>query len=142
MKFRSRKNIFSYLIFAFTAAIIIFACIQEYIEEGFSLSAAPLYIISLIILVFLGGMATTHYIVTPSHIIYKCGFINGKIEINNIHEIVKGKTMHVGFKPALATKGLIIKYNKFDDIYISPETNDAFIEAVLKINPDIKITLP
>ena len=47
--------------------------------------------------------------------------------------------MHVGFKPALATKGLIIKYNKYDDIYISPNSNDTFIEAVLKINSNIKI---
>lgn len=119
-----------------------FACIQGYREEGFSMDIIPLYIISLLMYTFLIGMFTTHYIITPTDIIYKCGFINGKIEIYSIKEIVKGKTMHVGFKPALATKGLIIKYNKFDDIYISPETNDTFIEAVLKINPDIKITLP
>ena len=109
-------------------------------DEGFSLSIMPLYIISLLVIIFVTGMISTHYIIADSHVIYKCGFINGKIKISSIHEIIKGKTMYVGFKPALATNGLIIKYNKFDDIYISPNTNDTFIEAILKIKSDIKIT--
>ena len=108
-------------------------------DEGFSLSIIPLYIISLLVIIFVTGMISTHYIITASHVVYKCGFIKGKIKISRIHEIIKGKTMHVGFKPALATKGLIIKYNKYDDIYISPNSNDTFIEAVLKINSNIKI---
>jgi len=43
--------------------------------------------------------------------------------------------MHVGLKPATATKGLIIKYDKYNDIYISPDSNESFVEAILKINP-------
>ncbi len=140
MKFYSRKNIFTYILFAFTVITLVIACIQGYMDEGFSISIIPLYIISLLVIIFVTGMISTHYIITASHVIYKCGFITGKIKISSIHEIIKGKTMYVGFKPALATKGLIIKYNKFDDIYISPNSNDTFIEAVLKVKSDIKIT--
>ena len=48
--------------------------------------------------------------------------------------------MWVGFKPATARKGLIIKYDKFNDLYISPETNDLFINKILELNDQIKIT--
>jgi hypothetical protein len=35
---------------------------------------------------------------------------------------------------------LIIKYGKFDEIYMSPETNDEFINSLLKLNDAVKIT--
>ncbi len=55
-------------------------------------------------------------------------------------EVIKGKTLWVGLKPATARKGLIIKYGKFDEIYISPQTNDEFINRLLELNDAIKIT--
>lgn len=48
--------------------------------------------------------------------------------------------MWAGTKPALATKGLIIKFNKYDEIYIAPEDSDIMINAFLKINPEIIIS--
>ena len=42
-------------------------------------------------------------------------------------------------KPATALKGLIIKYNKYDEIYISPKTNESFVAEILKLNPEVKI---
>ncbi len=46
----------------------------------------------------------------------------------------------VGLKPALAEKGLIIKYNKFDTIYIAPESNEELIKDLLAINTAILVT--
>lgn len=66
----------------------------------------------------------TYYQIKDGKLIYRSGFIHGEIDINNIKEIIKGKTMWVGLKPALATGGLIIKYNRFDDIYLAPKNND------------------
>ena len=65
--------------------------------------------------------------------------MNGKIEISRIHEIVVGKTLWAGNRPAMASKGLIIKYDKYEDLYISPDTNEKFITEILKHKPDIKI---
>lgn len=48
--------------------------------------------------------------------------------------------MWTGLKPATARNGLIIKYNKFDEIYISPETNDTFVDKILELNGNIVIT--
>lgn len=82
----------------------------------------------------------TFYKIENDQLIYHSGFLKGKIEIRSIKEILKGKTMWSGIKPALAQNGLIIKFNKFDRIYIAPENNDEIIEDLLKINSEIKIT--
>ncbi len=81
----------------------------------------------------------TDYKLTDALLIYKCGPLRGKIKINSIKEIVVGKTLWVGLKPATARNGLIVKFNKYDEIYISPETNEMFISEILKRNPEIKI---
>lgn len=82
----------------------------------------------------------TSYKLSEDELFYRCGPIKGKIEISKITEIIKRKTLWVGLKPATARNGLIIKYNKYDEIYISPETNELFIEKILEINGKIKIS--
>jgi hypothetical protein len=82
----------------------------------------------------------TYYKVQGNLLIYHSAFLGGKIEIPKIREIVKEKTMWVGVRPALATKGLIIKYNTFDETYIAPEDNNEMVDDLLKINAGIKVT--
>ncbi len=47
--------------------------------------------------------------------------------------------MWSGIKPALARNGLIIRYHKYDEIYIAPESNDEMIDDLMKLNPSIKV---
>ena len=82
----------------------------------------------------------TEYELTKTELKYKSGPIKGKIIIDEITEIIKNKTLWSGLKPATSRNGLIIKYKKFEEIYISPETNDIFINKILEINKSIKIT--
>ncbi|WP_353087933.1 PH domain-containing protein [Flavobacterium sp.] len=42
-------------------------------------------------------------------------------------------------KPALDIKGFIITYNQFEDIFVSPQHADTFLQELKKINPTIKI---
>src|SRR5690554_1462479 len=88
----------------------------------------------------LWALVHTYYQIKDDKLIYRSGFIHGEIDINNIKEIIKGKTMWVGLKPALATGGLIIKYNRFDDIYLAPKNNEELIEDLLKLNRDIVVS--
>jgi len=48
--------------------------------------------------------------------------------------------MWSGTKPALAKNGLIIKYSKYDEIYLAPENNNEMVTDLLKINPNIKVS--
>lgn len=82
----------------------------------------------------------TSYKIENSELIYRSGFLRGKIGISNIQEILKGKTMWSGIKPAIARNGIIIKFNNYDEIYIAPENNNELISDLLKVNSEIKIT--
>ena len=85
----------------------------------------------------------TNYELSDGLLKYKSGPFSGSIEINDIKEIVEGKTSWVGNKPATATNGLIIKHGKFkDEIYISPNSNELFVKEIIKINPEVKIVQP
>ncbi len=84
----------------------------------------------------------TRYQIRGHTFYYKSGYIKGEIDIGSIRPILKGKTRWVGVKPALATGGLIVKYNRYDDVYIAPEASDALIADLLTINPSIQVTPP
>ncbi|MCW2262306.1 MULTISPECIES: PH domain-containing protein [Sphingobacterium] len=79
------------------------------------------------------------YTIDTPYFSYRTCIFRGKIAIDKIHKIEIGKTLWVGFKPAAARKGLIIHYNKYEEIYISPDGNDNFVNELLQYNPAIKI---
>ncbi|MCW1953016.1 MAG: PH domain-containing protein [Flavobacteriia bacterium] len=82
---------------------------------------------------------TTKYWIKDGHLHYTSAFLKGKIPVTSIRKIVKGKTMWVGLKPALAKNGLIIHYNRFDEIYMAPQSNDKMVAELLEIHPSIEI---
>lgn len=94
---------------------------------------------SLPFLLLLWVYFSTAYWIQDHHLHYRSAFIRGKISIIRIDEIQLNKTLWVGVKPALATKGIIIKYNTHDEIYIAPIDNEALANELIAINPDIKI---
>jgi hypothetical protein len=81
----------------------------------------------------------TKYKIEDNSIRYQFGFIRGSVSIEDIKMIQLGKTMWVGRKVGLASKGMIITYNRFDEIYFTPKEQDLFLEELQKINPNIKI---
>ena len=138
LKFKSKKD---KLFEALTIGIVVF-CIGIIIKTGFAtgLDKWSVLILLLVCGFLLWSYYGTYYELTQMHIKYNCGPIKGKVEIKEIREIIKGQTLWVGLKPATARKGLIIKYGKFDEIYMSPQTNDEFINRLLELNDAIKIT--
>lgn len=83
----------------------------------------------------------TKYSIKAEILYFYSGPFRGKININSIRKIEhhSGLIVPVTYKPALDTKGIIIYYNSFDDIYISPNQEAIFLEELLKINPNIKV---
>lgn len=82
----------------------------------------------------------TYYILSPNGLEYHCGPMRGSIRLERIREIVKGRTLWIGFRPATARKGLIVKFDRFNEIYISPKTNELFLDCILELKSDIAIT--
>lgn len=81
----------------------------------------------------------TSYAIQEGKLYYRSAFINGNIDIQTIRKVDMNSTMWSGIKPALATKGMIIYFNRFDEIYIAPENNEAMISDLLEINPEIQV---
>lgn len=83
----------------------------------------------------------TNYKVDAKNLFWKSGPFKGTIAIHSIRKIEfhKGIVIPVIWKPALSHVGLIITYNNYDDIYISPENREEFVQKLTKINPNINL---
>mgnify|MGYP002786271448 FL=1 len=76
------------------------------------------------------------YRITEKELQIKCLFLyNLKIPIENIREVRPSRDL--SSSPALSLNRLRIRYNKFDDILISPQNQDQFIAELLARNPNI-----
>ena len=142
MKFDSKKDIlFSVTILGINAlliAITVVGIVNGDMENSDYWSL--ILILAVVGLLFWLYFGTNYELSKKDGLIYRSGPFNGKINTDRIKEIVKGKTLWVGSRPATARKGLIIKYDKYNELYISPKTNESFITKILELNSGIKIT--
>jgi hypothetical protein len=111
---------------------------MDWKKDGMIMWGVQIFI-SLMSLVLLWMYFSMSYIIDKKYLIYRSGFIHGKIPIGKIHKIIKGDTVYTGFRIARARKGLRILYNRFDEIYISPENEETFIEELLRNNDSITV---
>ncbi|MGO3706398.1 MAG: PH domain-containing protein [Mesonia hippocampi] len=91
------------------------------------------------LILFLWIYFDTGYKTDTTYLYYRSAFIDGRIEISKIVQLHVGKTMWSGLKPAISSGGIIIKYSKYDEIYIAPQDNDKFVNDLLTLNPKIKV---
>ena len=143
MKFKSRKDIFFK---SLTVLMISFLLSMAFIEIYIVGLNEPINVFTTIISLsaiglFIWVYFSTEYELTQSELKYKSGPLSGEIKIERIREIIKDRTLWSNLKSATAKNGLIIKYEKYEQIYISPKTNESFIEKILEINENIKITI-
>ena len=142
MKFDSKKDILFRIVIlgvnAFMIGITIVLIHDGEMEKDQYLGL--IYTVPAIGLLFWLYFGTNYELTKENGLTYRSGPFKGKISLDRITEIVKGKTLWVGFKPATSRKGLIVKYDKYNEIYISPKTNESFIEKILELNGKIKIT--
>lgn len=139
--FKSRKDPLFGWIIIIVVSIMLILSISDIILSGLQLESFILLCINLAVSTLLFWIFFgTKYELDKKEIKYFCGPFKGKILISDIKEIKKNTTKWVGLKPATARKGLVIKYKKSNEIYISPDTNDAFIKEILKLRANIKIS--
>lgn len=134
--FKAKKGLFwIYMVCALGLPFLIFldkSLLQsDYWWISFALAFMPF-------LLFLWIYTSTKYAIDSCYLYYQSAFVKGKLEIEKITEIHQNKTLWAGVKPAMATKGLIIKFG-YDEIYIAPENNNELIGYLLKVNPHIII---
>ncbi|WP_316802002.1 PH domain-containing protein [Pedobacter nototheniae] len=140
MKFNSRKSLGFKIVILATAILLPSTAIFSYFNTHSTFSTLFSAIICLGTSCFLLWIYfATFYKITGNELTYRSGPINGKILISQIIEIQTNASNFVGLKPAMAAKGLIVKYNRWDEIYLSPKREQDFIAELLIVNPAIKV---
>lgn len=140
--FKNKRNyrVFAEILLYLSPAILLILAVSYYQDkpmiEAFYASLYMTILTQGLIAIF---FFTTRYKLDEKYFYYRSGFIFGKIEVSSIHKLDLNKTLFVGMRPATSRNGIIIYYNKYDEIYISPENNVEFAEALLELNPEIKI---
>ena len=129
-RFLSTKNTFT---IAILWGIVLFFVVMLALnfEKGND-PIIPMVIISLVTGFVLWVLLDTRYVIKNNFLLYRSGPIRGRVDISKIKSIKRysGLNLPVMLKPALDTKGFIITYNVFDDLFISPIQSDIFIAEI------------
>ena len=133
--FYSRKSLLTSLLFGGTALVLLGVGVLALLTPSTPALWLP-------VLIPAAGMAwiwfDTRYIIDGPYLYYQSGPFRGQVAIADIRSVVVNKTLWVGFRPALATGGLIIRYNRWDEIYISPRNPERFLAVLTERNPRIE----
>lgn len=136
MKFKAKRGVYLKVLTAvfLVAPLLTIGFVPEVVEK-------PVIVVILFIpcLLFVWIYADTSYKIQNGKLFYRSGFLRGSMSITEIQKIVKGKTAWSGVRPATAFKGLLIVSGTGDEVYISPESNDVFLNELLKLNDQIKV---
>jgi general stress protein CsbA len=141
MIFKSAVSKLNKYIYVGVILFLLLLTIPAFFEDSYEPFLVLFSIHSLVILFLVWTYKTTFYKIENTNLHWKSGPFKGKIDITKINRIEYHKGIYVPtiWKPALSHIGLIITYNKYDDIYISPENSEKFIGQLLETNPNITI---
>lgn len=79
------------------------------------------------------------YEIKDNYLHYNMIYPKGRINISTITKIDANTTKWAGLKAGTSLTGIIIYYNAFDELFISPENQDVFLKMLKEKNPGIEI---
>ena len=128
--------------------LILLAILIPVITGILAISKAPVreyltvlpFLVACVLVFYLITYFTTSYKIDSEFLRYRCLVFFGKVKVKSIRRIEVGKNLYSGMKPATAMKGLIIYYDKYEEVYISPIDNEEVVNVLLKINPQIEVS--
>jgi len=81
----------------------------------------------------------TKYKISNTILNISSGPLKKNIPVRLITKVEIGNTMWIGYKLGLSKGGLIIHYNQYDEIYITPINVDEFCSTLKRIHSEIEI---
>jgi hypothetical protein len=90
-----------------------------------------------IVLIFIGFLfflivKTTYYVFQENELVCYSLFFKRVIAYSSIRKVEKQKGLYAGLKMSTAWKGIVVHYNKYDELLISPEPEEEFILEIEK----------
>lgn len=141
MKFRTRRDNTFKLIFLGISILFALLIGESFLFINFSVSYIFVFdsIMVVLWLFVIWIFLDTSYELTDKEISARSGPLFRSVSLENIDKVIVGQTSWDGIKFALAKGGLLIKYKETKHLYISPKSNDDFIEALKSKAPSIEI---
>ena len=104
--------------------------ITTFYQEGIYAYFVISSILTLILAYLISLYYNTSYLLHHDYLRCSSGWIVKKITYQAIKKIEKNNGLYIGWKLSLALNGLIIYYHDGNELFISPENIDQFIESL------------
>ena len=90
-------------------------------------------------LLYWGMFRSTHYTFETDTLLCRSLIFKRRISYESIRKIEKNTSLYAGLKMSTAFRGIIIHYNKFDELFVSPTESERFISLLLEKNSVIAV---
>ena len=131
MLFRAKKDYTFLIVFLFVlllySGISLFTIIYE---DDYSVIWVFLIILTFLALLFISIYKTTYFRLDQHNLFCKSLIFKKEIPYSSIKKVEKQQGIYVGIKFSTAWKGIIVHYNKYDELLISPENEEIFIVKI------------
>jgi len=128
MRFETKRDNTFPIIFLFV--FILYSGIASYsiiAENDYSViwpfSGVLLFLALLLYLI----IKTTYFVFEENQLVCRSLFFKRNISYSDIRKVEKQKGLYAGLKMSTAWKGLVVHYNKYDELIISPKREEEFI---------------
>ena len=131
MLFRAKKDYTFLIVFLFVlllySGISLFTIIYE---DDYSVIWVFLIVLTFLALLFISIYKTTYFRLDQHNLFCKSLVFKKEIPYSSIRKVEKQQGIYAGVKFSTAWKGIIVHYNKYDELLISPENEEIFIAKI------------
>lgn len=117
-------------------AIIVLLCLP-----GEAVPIPVFVILSLVVALLWWMLASTRFEITNESLTAQTGPFRRTVPITSIVKVVYDDQLFKMsiWKVGCSHHGLMVHYDKYEDIYISPQPRDKFVEDLCRLNPSITV---
>ena len=90
-----------------------------------------------LIVLFISIQNSTSFLIKENVLVCRMLFFKKTIDISSIRSIENSNGLYVGWKMNTAWHCIVIKYNKYDELLISPMNEKQFVNTLIQLNPEI-----
>jgi hypothetical protein len=133
MRFETKRD--NTFLFIFLFVLILYSAIALYsivVENDCSVIWPFSGVLLFLALLFYLILKTTYFVFEENYLVCKTLFFKKVISYKSISKIEKQKGLYAGVKFSTAWKGLVVFYNKYDELLISPEKEEEFVQEIQK----------
>lgn len=131
MRFETKRDKTFPLIFLFV--FVLYSLIAFYsviTENDYSVIWPFSGVLFFLALLFYLILKTTYFVFEENELVCRSLFFKRKISYSVIRKVEKQKGLYAGLKMSTAWKGLVVHYNKYDELLISPERDEEFVNEL------------